>query len=375
MGEVAQVAGLLQLLRRELPEVKCTLWANALTHGVGEWLGRHFPKVKCLTGTTGRDGKPDQPELQQAWAASDFFLHGPATHVVARDHLEAWRKHTGKPYGIYGVTLDSMDEKLHTLLAGAAFVCLRDGASRALALRQGLPRALVSFVPDAALALKLPPSAKAHAWLAEQKLTDQPFICVVPKLRHPPYWQIFERAPKYAEVAQAQTNAQWQQADHQLLRDTLGKYLSTQTSTIVCAAEMPYQVALGQEMIAARMPEHRCIVRAEPCLPDEAATLFSQAQWVLSMELLSAVVAETVGTPAVHLRPATDATQGQMWRDIGLQDWLFEMAGLQPTPLCEALLRLKENPEGRALTLERANEFIRASELQGVARLQHALGG
>ena len=92
MGEVAQVAGLLQILQEELPKVTVTLWATNLENGVGEWLKNLYPKVTLVTGTTGDDGLPDQPALQQAWNAADLLIHGPAATMVARNHLEAWRK-------------------------------------------------------------------------------------------------------------------------------------------------------------------------------------------------------------------------------------------------------------------------------------------
>ena len=33
----------------------------------------------------------------------------------------------------------------------------------------------------------------------------------------------------------------------------------------------------------------------------------------------------TAGKPAILLRQAEDTLKGQMWRDIGLQDWILEL--------------------------------------------------
>ena len=377
MGEVAQVAGLLRIFQREAPEIKLTVWASSLTHGVGEWLKHHFPKVKFITGTNGNDGKPDQPALQQAWADCDFLLHGPSTRLAARDHLEAWQKHARKPFGIYGVTLDAVDDKLRALLEAASFVFLRDGASRALAIRQGVTEAKISFVPDAALAMDLRAPEKADAWLQTHGLTDKPFICVVTKLRYTPYWQIFGRDPRTGEIAQAQRNDQCQEADHALLREALQHYLTATEAHLVCVAEMPYQIELGKDLIVAKLPESmrsRCVVRDEPWLPDEAASIFAKAQLVLSLELLSAVVAETAGTPGIHVRPPTDATQGQMWADLGLGGWLFELENLTGKKLGEALLQVKEDPESRARIVAKANEFIHEREKAGMQRLRQQVG-
>jgi hypothetical protein len=377
MGEVAQVAGLLQLLQRELPSVKITLWASSLASGVDTWLTHHFPKVKCITGTTGNDGKPDQPNLQKAWDQSDFLLHGPSTHVVARDHLDAWHKHHRKPFGIYGVTLDNIDPKLKLLLDAACFVLLRDGPSRALTIREGVRSEHISFVPDAALALNLRDDTRATEWLKAHALHEEPFICLVTKCRFTPYWDIFARTPRPAEIPQMQLNQQWLEADHKLLRDTLIQYLSLNAETrILCVAEMPYQVALAKEHILGKLPpelQARCIVRDTPWFPDEAAGIFAQAHFVLTMDLLSAVVAETVGTTAIHLRPSTDATQGQMWSDLGLTEWLFEMHRATPAQLSEALILIKQEPERKARILAQANEFIRLSENTGLQLVKDSL--
>ncbi len=378
MGEVAQVAGLLKLLQREVPSAKLTVWATSLAHGAEPWLRKRFPKVKFITGTIGRDGKPDQPDLKEAWEEGDFFLHGPATHVIAREHIEAWQRHARKPFGIYGVTLDEVDTKLKGMLEAASFVFLRDGASRALAVRQGISVGRISFVPDAALALDLRDDKTAAAWLEAHDLKAGEFICVVPKLRFTPYWEIFNRPPKYAEIAQEQMNRRCREEDLSLLREAIVKYLAAHPNVkLLCAAEMPYEVALGQELLSDKFPKtlrSRCVVREEAWLPDEAAGVFARAQWVLTMELLSAVVAQTVGTPAIHLRPPTDATQGQMWRDLGLRDWFFELDQVNAIQLAEALLKIKENPEARVRTLAQANEFIRESETAGMQRLASVLG-
>lgn len=361
MGEVAQVAGLLQILQEELPKVTVTLWATSLENGVGEWLKNLYPKVTLITGTTGDDGLPDQPALQQAWKAADLLIHGPAATMVARNHLEAWRKKTGKPYGIYGVTLPEIDEKLTALLRAASFVWLRDGISRAAVAKLGLQESQIGFGPDSSFAMSHRNPEAADDWLHRHGLDKKPFLCVVPKLRFTPYWEIYKRPPKYAETAQSEQNKQFQESDHQVLVDALQRCLQVPDLHLLICAEMPYAAEVGTNWILQKLPESlqsRCIVRSEPWLPDEAAATFTKAKCLLSLELLSCVVAAAAGTPALHVCLPEDRKSGQMWRDVGLKDWIVEREQANGEILANKLLAMIEDSPGNESKLAGAAKFI-----------------
>lgn len=376
MGEVAQTVGMLRLLQNEIPRAKITLWANSLENGVAAWLVQLFPKLTLMKGSVGRDGKPDQPALRAAWEQCGFLIHGPADNIVARGHLEAWRKHTGKPYGIYGVTLSSMTDKLKSLMTDARFVYFRDGLSRGEAMRKGLDGHRIGFAPDAAFAFDAVDSSAAKAWLQSAGTGKTPFICVVPKLRHTPYWEIFGRAPKYAEVTQAAENQRFQETDLKLLGDALSRLLEHNDFRILLCPEMPYQVALGNELFSKYVPEkfrRQCVVRDDVPTPDLAAGLFKQSKLVVSMELLSAVVAETVGTPAIHLRLPNDSNKGQMWRDVGLKDWVLERDEMKAAELSDAMLGVIGDQDRTEELMEGADKFIRKCHAESMAVVKASL--
>ena len=376
MGEVAQTVGMLRLLQNEIPRAKITLWANSLENGVAAWLARLFPKLTLMTGSVGRDGKPDQPALRTAWEQCGFLIHGPADNIIARGHLEAWRKHTGKPYGIYGVTLSSTTDKLKSLMTDARFVYFRDGLSRGEAIRKGLDGQRIGFTPDASFAFDEVDSTNANAWLQSHGLARERYVCVVPKLRHTPYWEIFDRQPKYAEVGQSAENQRNKEADLKLLGNALTSIFKNTDFQILICPEMPYQVALGNELISKHIPgtfRARCITREEVPMPDVAAGIFKQAKLVLSMELLSAVVAETVGTPAIHLRLPNDSNKGQMWRDVGLKDWILERDGLNAAELADAMLAILGDQDRTEELMDGADKFIRKSHTESMAVVKASL--
>ena len=361
MGEVAQVAGLLQILQEDLPKVTVTLWATNLDNGVGEWLKNLYPKVTLIIGTTGDDGLPDQPALQRAWKAADLLVHGPAATLAARNHLEAWRKKTGKPSGIYGVTLPEMDDKLAALLRAASFVWLRDGISRAAVAKRGLQESQIGFGPDSAFAMTHRNPEAADKWLQSHGLDKKPFLCVVPKLRFTPYWEIYKRHPKYAEIAQSAQNEKSQESDHQIVFDALHRCLEVPDLHILICAEMPYALEVGKKWIFQKLPESlqpRCLVRSEPWLPDEAAATFAKAKCLLSLELLSCVVAAAARTPALHVCLPEDRKSGQMWRDVGLKDWIVEREQANGELLANKLLAMMEDAPGNESKLAGTSKFI-----------------
>jgi hypothetical protein len=92
-------------------------------NGVREMLMKNFPKLKIAQGNTDADGRPTSEDLKNAFEKSDFLLHGSGPYVVAENHMEAWRKNTNKPYGIYGVSIGEVSPALKDLIDHAAFIC------------------------------------------------------------------------------------------------------------------------------------------------------------------------------------------------------------------------------------------------------------
>ena len=60
----------------------------------------------------------------------------------------------------------------------------------------------------------------------------------------------------------------------------------------------------------------------------------------------SPIMAVANGTPAIHLRQPTDTRKGQMWRDVGLGDWLFEVEPATGEQIAARLLEVHQDPGG-----------------------------
>ena len=75
-------------------------------------------------------------------------------------------------------------------------------------------------------------------------------------------------------------------------------------------------------------------------LTAEAASVYARAAAVLSFEMHSPIMAVAAGTPAVLLRQPTDTRKGQMWRDVGLDRWIFEIDDTTGKEIAERIVEI-----------------------------------
>jgi hypothetical protein len=105
IGDIAHTPGVLSLLEKLFPEAEVILWASGnLTNEVAAMEHRRFPKLKIVKGLIRSDGSASNKELAEAIEWTDFLLHGSGPSLVAAKDVAAFVKHTGKPFGVYGIT-------------------------------------------------------------------------------------------------------------------------------------------------------------------------------------------------------------------------------------------------------------------------------
>ena len=131
IGDIAHTPGVLALLEKHLPDVEVRLWPSSVDNGVEEMLMKRFPKLKIIKG---------REDILAAFAECDFLLHGSGPGFVAKKDVAKWREETGKPYGIYGITISATDcgvqgpaeRREVRLLPRFRFAAIREGPRRHL---------------------------------------------------------------------------------------------------------------------------------------------------------------------------------------------------------------------------------------------------
>ena len=362
IGDIAHTPGVLTLIERTLPKAEVRLWASGdLSEEVIAMEHRRFPQLQIVKGTIGANGKASKPELADALAWTDFLLHGSGPSLVAAKDVAAFAKHVGKPYGVYGITHGTnpptADER--TVFDGARFVFFRDELSLKLARTQNLKSPIVDFAPDGAFACDLRHDAAADAFLAAHDLTPGQFLCCISKLRFTPYWLI-RNSPK-DETRHARNEAM-KVADHAPLLEAISAVVRETNMKILLCPEDKTQMTVNKEQLYDHLPadvKPRVVWREKFWLTDEALSTYVRSAGLFGHEQHSPIMCIGAGIPAIVCRWAEQTTKGDMWRTIGLGDWLFNMdVEADKKKVAPAVLAMAKDPAAARAKAEIARAVV-----------------
>jgi polysaccharide pyruvyl transferase WcaK-like protein len=372
IGDIGHTPGVLALIEKHLPEAEVMLWPMDVRNGVEDMLRRRFPKLRLAA---------DKAEA----FANDFLLHGSGPYLTAHRDVEAWKSETGKPYGIYGITMaaagdpgmkimrsNGLDDRCKALLDGASFVFLRDGVSLQVVKSAGVAAPVVEFGPDGAFAADVRNDEAATAFLQKHGLEEGRFICFLPNLRNAPYWKV---KPNYAfDEAKQRRNDEMKEHDHAPLREAIVAIVRETAMKVLVVPEDSTQMETGRELLVDPLPDDvkaKVVWRENFWLTDEAISTYVRSAGLVSLEMHSPIMALGNGIPAIVCRFAEQTTKGFMWRDIGLGDWLFDLD--RPEELARvvpAALALAKDPAAAKAKAAKAREFVQQRQRETMVVLR-----
>ena len=389
IGDIGHTPGAIQMIRRWCPDARIILWAGGVERGAKELIERAFPDVQIIPPDTGPDGRllysgtmvddagrPTIPALAQAWEEADVMIHGSGSDFGARRHLTAFHRATGKPCGVFGTSVDPisgfgegrdpeggtlgdlwrrmealppnhLNEETRWIIDRTSFFFARDTLSLDYLRRQGVRPPLLEFGPDTQFGMTLRDDARGDAYREAHGLEEGKFLCVIPRLRYTPYYQIFQRLRNATDHVRDALNERAIEDDHAKLREVIIRYVRTTGHRVMTCPEMTYQIGLAKQMLVDPLPEdvkRRVVWRDTFWLPDEAASIYRQAQAVVSADCHSPIIAVANGTPGLYVRQPTDTCKGQMYPDVGLDDWIFEIEETSGAQLWERLESILRHP-------------------------------
>jgi hypothetical protein len=351
IGDSGRVPGTIRLLYQHLPEATVTLWPWQLHEREREMLTRAFPKLRIAEGDVDDAGKASTPALATAWKDADIFIT-PARHAKT---FQAWAK-TGRPYGFFGSsfdpvsnrkdrpqgdTLDELQKVIAALPAdhfdglfkhrevydGAAFLFARDTLSLQYLKGQKLRTPIVEFGFDGTFGIAVRDEKRAQDWLRRIGAEEGKFICLLPRLRYTPYYRVKNLPRDEGDYEIDAINAEHAARDHAPLRDLITLWVRKTGLKVILCPEMTYEIAVAKEHLFDPLPadvKPNVIWRDTFWLADEAASVYARAVAVVSAECHSPIIALSQGTPAFYVRNPADTVKAQMFRDLGLTDWVFE---------------------------------------------------
>lgn len=338
IGDVAHTPGLLHLMETRLPSANIILWKKSRSEKVENLLEKNFPKIKIIHGTP-----ESNTEVLDAIKNSDLFIHGSGPYMVAVENMESWMKLTNKPFGFFGVTFENPSQRDVDVLKKASFIFPRDTESINHLKKAGVEGKQIVFGPDATFALNIRNESKAHEFMTQHELKDKDFLCVVTRLRKSPYW--WDNPQEYTqEVIDERTalNDKWKYDDNDKLCKAIVEWVRKTKKKVVICPEMSYQVRLMDELIINRLPEDvkPFVIKHDYWLPDEAISFYAHAHSIISMECHTVIMALSVGTPVFYLRQPQDTIKGQMFYDLGLGRWVFEIEQSSGEQIAERLMEV-----------------------------------
>ncbi|WP_254560026.1 polysaccharide pyruvyl transferase family protein [Dyadobacter diqingensis] len=330
IGDIGHTPGLLHVLETFMPQATIILWKRSNGEEVKKLLNHNFPKVKIIYGSVTKDKDVDNPEITEAFQKADVMIHGSGPMLVAADNLASWMKYSNKPFGIYGATLENPSPYHQDILKKASFIFTRETKSIEHLRKVGIAGEHVQFAPDATFFIHIRNDQKAFGFLKENGLEDRKFICVVPRLRYTPYHKFNANSNGWSaekiKLVEG-TNEKYKEIDHEKLRQAMIAWVCETGNKVLVCPEMTYQVDIMDELLINPLPADvkPFVVKRGYWLPDEAASVYAKAHTVLSFECHSPIIAAANGTPCFYLRQPEDTIKGQMYYDLGFNDWTFEM--------------------------------------------------
>jgi len=366
IGDIAHTPGVLALLEKYLPQAEIRLWPSSIDNGVEPMLKARFPK---LTFVQGRDAQ------LAAFEECNFMLHGSGPSLVASKDVGVWREQTKKPYGIYGITTSTPDAKTLDHINHAQFAFFRDSVSLKAVKDQGATCPRMEFGPDGAFAVDLRNDAAADKFLKDNQLTPGKFLCCIPRLRYTPYWLIKDRP--FDEKKHAR-NEEMKEHDHAPIRAAIEAVIRQTDLKVLLCPEDQTQMAVSKEMLFDKLPadvKPRVVWREKYWLTDEALSTYVKSAGLFGLEMHSPIMCIGNGIPAIVCRFAEQTSKGYMWRDIGLNDWLFnldeetEIAKIVPT-----VLALAKDPAGAREKVAKARAIVEQRQRETMAEVASAVG-
>jgi polysaccharide pyruvyl transferase WcaK-like protein len=380
IGDIAHTPGVLALIEKHIPDAEVRLWASGdLSEEVAAMEHARFPKLQIVKGAIGADGKASNAALGEAIAWADFLLHGSGPSLVAARDVEAFAKHTGKPYGVYGITRGSFfgtNDK--AILDAAKFVFFRDSVSLEQAKRDGVKCKVMEFAPDGAFACDLRDDEKATDFLNANGLEEGKFLCCLSRLRYTPYWTIPEKKRAFDAGRHARNEAM-KEHDHKALREAIVAVVrQTPLKVLLCPEDMT-QVAVGKEMFYDKLPDDvkpRVVWRDKYWLTDEALSTYVRSAGLFGSEMHSPIMAIGNGIPAIVCRFEEQTSKGFMWKDIGLGEWLFDLDKEEDHGrIVPAVLAMAKDPAAAREKAAKAREFVERRQRETMEVVRGAVRG
>ena len=369
IGDIAHTPGFLALAEKYIPKAEVFFWPyyHYLPDYEVAMLKKRFPKMKIVVGKLSPDGVASTSELADAISKSDILINNSGPATLGWAELTAYRKATGKPIGVYGVTYGLYGTPEKGILSEAEFVFFRDTVSLERAKKEGIHAKIMAWGPDAAFATDVEDEPTAKAFLKANNLKDGKFICFIPKQRFTPSW-LHEKKNKPLDPARDARNEEMKDHDHAPMVEAITAVVRQTDLKVLIVSEDETEISIGKDWVWDKLPEDvkpRVVWRNTGWLTDEAVSVYKKSAGLVSHEQHSPIMCIGHDIPALLVRWEEQSSKGYMWETIGLQDWLFDFdkeADIQR--YVPAVLDIAKNPNKAKAKAKKARKVVEEKQKQ-----------
>ena len=380
IGDGGHVTGILNLLNTYVPEAKIILWPFINVNEFDEMIHRNWPDIEIIHGNF-TNGEPDNDHIPEITQNVDFVIGGHGEGDKIRWAADTYKK----PYGIIGVTVSTPPEgSSKDFIDRAQFYFTRETASYENLKKAGVKCKTFGFAPDATFGSDVQDTYRASMFMKEHGLEYKKFLCVVPRLRVTPYYLIapslkYNMKPWSTERIREvdDLNNKHKEEDHAKARAAIIAYVRRTGNPVLLCPEMVHNMDLFDELLYNPLPEdikEKVIKRTSFWRTDEATTIYKNAAAVISLECHSPILAYMQGTPAFYLRQPEDTIKGQMYYDIGLSDWVFEIEKTSGQEVADRLMDVINDYRGACIKLEQSMDYVRELQRKCMIEIRNAVG-
>jgi hypothetical protein len=365
IGDVAHYVGMLELFRKYGIEADVRLWTSNMENGAAELFRKYFPEVPFFTGGAG---------VAAAFQECDFLLHGSGSGFVAQGDVKKWVEQTGKPFGVMGISLPGAGASTYELLNKADFAYFRDGVSAAAAAENHCKAQ--GWGPDTAFGVvKTRDDAAAIAFLQAHGLEEGKFLCCIPRYRWTPHWLV--KKGREFDAKKDARSREMKEHDHEPYREAIIQVTRQTDMRVLITCEDMTQIALGKEVLYDPLPsdvKQKVVWRDRFWPLDEAVAVFVRSAGLFGNEMHSPIMCIANGIPATVGRWDEQTQKGFMWRDIGLEDWLFTMDDeSRVAKIPETILAIAKNPAVAKARTEAARKIVVQKQDEQFEHLKQSL--
>ncbi len=333
-----------------MPHCEVRWWPANTQNGVKELIRKTYPDVPLVTS---------KKALEQAKQDCDILINGSGADILQKKMIE-WKTDTGKPFGIFGISINSDAPGFMDRVNESAFCYFRDSHSLKYALELGADPKIVKLGLDTAFGVRgLTNDKKAQAFLDQSKLEEGKFLCVIPRWRWSPFWKM-RNDP--VNLEKEKIDQAYKIPDQQYLLEAIIEVIrQTDMKILICPEDLS-QIELGRETLYNPLPDNikkRVVLREQFWLPDEAISVFSRSAGLFGNEMHSPILCINNDVPAIVCRFKEQGQKGYMWDDIGLGDWLFDIDKPEDRPkIVPAVLDMAKHPDVWKHKARKARIFV-----------------